>query len=133
MATFNLKILSPYGVHYEGEAEAITVRTVTGDVSIWPNHSNTVTALDTGRCTVVINGEKRIAACNRGLLNVAKNNVQVLAATFEWKEDIDLERAQSELERRKEELKNATGEKEIARAKIRIKRELVRLQVKTEN
>lgn len=133
MATFNLKIFSPYGVHYEGEAEAITLRTVTGDVSIWPNHSNTVTALDIGRCTVVINGEKRIAACNRGLLNVTKNNVQVLAATFEWKEDIDLERAQSELERRKEELKNATGEKEIARAKIRIKRELVRLRVKTEN
>lgn len=133
MATFNLKIFSPYGVHYEGEAEAITLRTVTGDVSIWPNHSNTVTALDIGRCTVVINGEKRIAACNRGLLNVTKNNVQVLAATFEWKENIDLERAQSELERRKEELKNATGEKEIARAKIRIKRELVRLRVKTEN
>ena len=133
MATFNLKIFSPYGVHYEGEAEAITVRTVTGDVSIWPNHSNTVTALDIGRCTVVINGEKRFAACNHGLLNVTKNNVQVLANTFEWKEDIDLERAQRELERRKEELKNATGEKEIARAKTRVKRELMRVQVKTEN
>ena len=78
MATFNLKIFSPYGVHFEGEAEAITLRTVTGDVSIWPNHSNTVTALDVGRCSVVINGEKRVGVCNRGLLNVTKNNVQVL-------------------------------------------------------
>ena len=107
MATFNLKIFSPYGVHFEGEAEAITLRTVTGDVSIWPNHSNTVTALDVGRCSVVINGEKRVGVCNRGLLNVTKNNVEVLAATFEWKEDIDLERAQSELERRKKELADA--------------------------
>ncbi len=133
MATFNLKIFSPYGVHYEGPAEAITLRTVTGDASIWPNHSNTVTALDIGRCTVVINGEKRFAACNHGLLNVAKNNVQVLTNTFEWKEDIDLDRAQSELERRKEELKNAPDAKAADRAKDRIKRELVRIQVKTEN
>ena len=133
MPSFNLKIVTPYGVHYEGEAEAITVRTVTGDVSIWPNHSNTVTALDVGRCSVVINGEKRVGVCNRGLLNVTKNNVEVLAATFEWKEDIDLERAQSELERRKKELADAKDEKSIARAKIRVKRELIRTQVKTEN
>ncbi len=133
MATFNLKIFSPYGVHYEGPAEAITLRTVTGDVSVWPNHSNTVTALDIGRCTVVINGEKRFAACNHGLLNVKKNDVQVLANTFEWKEDIDLDRAQSELEKRKEELKNAQDAKAAGRAKDRIKRELVRIQVKTEN
>ena len=133
MATFNLKIFSPYGVHFEGEAEAITLRTVTGDVSIWPNHSNTVTALDVGRCSVVINGEKRVGVCNRGLLNVTKNNVEVLAATFEWKEDIDLERAQSELERRKKELADAKDEKSIASAKIRVNRELIRTQVKTEN
>ena len=62
-----------------------------------------------------------------------KNNVEVLAATFEWKEDIDLERAQSELERRKKELADAKDEKFIARAKIRVKRELIRTQVKTEN
>ena len=133
MATFNLKIFSPYGVHFEGAAEAITLRTVTGDVSIWPNHSNTVTALDVGRCTVVIGGEKRVGVCNRGLLNVTKNDVQVLAATFEWKEDIDLERAQQQLERRKKELADAKDEKSIARAKARVKRELMRVQVKTEN
>ena len=133
MATFNLKIFSPYGVHYEGPAEAITLRTVVGDMSIWANHANTVTALDTGRCTVTINGEKRTAACSRGVLNVTKNEVTVLAATFEWKEEIDLDRATAELARRKEELKNATEKKDIEHAKIRIKRELVRQQVKTEN
>ncbi len=133
MATFNLKIFSPYGVHYEGPAEAITLRTATGDMSVWANHANTVTALDTGKCTVTIDGEKRYAACSRGVVNVTKNVVTVLAARFEWKEDIDLERSLAELEQHKEELKNAKDEKEIIRAKIRIKRELVRQQVKTEN
>ena len=133
MATFNLKIFSPFGVHYEGEAEAITLRTITGDASIWPNHSNMVTALDIGKCTVVVDGEKRTAVCNRGLLNVEKNNVQVLTSTFEWKEDIDLNRAERELERRKKELAEAKTAREIEHAKLRVKRELVRIQVKTEN
>ncbi len=133
MATFNLKIFSPFGVHYEGEAEAITLRTVTGDASIWPNHSNMVTALDIGKCTVVINGEKRTAVCNRGLLNVEKNNVQVLTSTFEWKEDIDLDRAARQLEIHKKELAEAKDARDIEHAKLKVKRELVRTQVKTEN
>ncbi|MBQ3008365.1 MAG: F0F1 ATP synthase subunit epsilon, partial [Oscillospiraceae bacterium] len=62
MSVFNLKIVTPYGVHYEGEAEAITVRAVTGDVSVWPNHVNLVTALGTGKASVTVNGERRTAA-----------------------------------------------------------------------
>ena len=133
MATFNLKIFSPYGVHYEGQAESITLRTITGDATVLPNHSDWVTALDTGKCIVKIDGERRTAVCNRGLLNVEKNNVQVLASTFEWKEDIDLERAQQQLEIRKKELAEAKDEISITRAKMRVKRELGRTQVKTEN
>ena len=133
MATFNLKIFSPYGVHFEGEAESITLRTVTGDATVLPNHSNWVTALDVGKCIVKINGERRTAVCNRGLLNVEKNNVQVLTSTFEWKEEIDLERATQQLERRQKELADAKDELSVARAKNRVKRELLRTQVKTEN
>ncbi|MBQ2411926.1 MAG: F0F1 ATP synthase subunit epsilon, partial [Anaerotignum sp.] len=56
MPAFNLKIVTPHGVHYEGEAEAVTVRTVTGDVSIWPNHINLVTALGVGKASVTADG-----------------------------------------------------------------------------
>ena len=92
-----------------------------------------VTALDTGRCTVVIDGVKRTAVCNRGLLNVEKNSVQVLTSSFEWKEDIDLERAEKQLEKYKKQLAQAKDEREVARVKMKVKRELVRTQVKTEN
>ena len=133
MATFNLKIFSPYGVHYEGQAESITLRTVTGDATVLPNHSDWVTALDTGKCIVKIDGERRTAVCNRGLLNVEKNNVQVLTSTFEWEEEIDLERATQQLAIRQKELENAKSEFEKNLAKMRVKRELLRTQVKTEN
>ena len=132
MSVFNLKIVTPYGVHYKGEAEAITVRAVTGDVSVWPNHVNLVTALGTGKASVTVNGERRTAACSSGVLSVIKNDVTVLASTFEWKEDIDLERAREDLAASKEELKNAKDKKEIALAKVRIQRALTREAVKTE-
>ena len=132
MSVFNLKIVTPYGVHYKGEAEAITVRAVTGDVSVWPNHVNLVTALGTGKASVTVNGERRTAACSSGVLSVIRNDVTVLASTFEWKEDIDLERAREDLAASKEELKNAKDKKEIALAKVRIQRALTREAVKTE-
>lgn len=132
MAEFNLKIVTPYGVHYEGKAEAITLRSVTGDLTVLPNHADLVTAIGIGKASVTANGTKRTAACSSGVLSVIKNEVTVLASTFEWKEEIDLERAKENLELFREELKNAKDPKEISLAKVRIQRELVRNAVKTE-
>ena len=133
MATFNLKIVTPFGMHYEGQAEAITVRAVTGDISIWANHIDIVTALGIGKATVTVNGEKRTAACSGGVLSVIKGEVTVLASTFEWADEIDLERAKNALAKGKEELKSAKDSKNIEIARLRIKRALVRESVKTEH
>ena len=38
-------------------------------------------------------GNTRLAACNSGMLSVANNEVRVIAVTFEWSDEIDLERA----------------------------------------
>ncbi len=130
MATFTLKIVSPYGLHYEGEAEAITLNTITGYVSIWPKHVNFVTALDTGKTFVTVNGEKKAASCGGGVLSVIKNEVTVLANSFEWQDEIDEERAKLDLEKARRALKNATDEKDIAIEKMRINRALNRIEVK---
>ena len=132
MPSFNLKIVTPYGVHYEGQAEAITVRSVTGDLSIWPNHINLVTALGTGKASVTANGTSRTAACSSGVLSVLNNDVTVLASTFEWKEDIDLDRAKESLEKAKEDLRNAKEKKATELAKIRVQRHLTRIDVKSD-
>ncbi len=133
MATFNLKIVTPFGMHYEGPAEAITVRAVTGDISIWANHIDIVTALGIGKATITANGEKKIAACSGGVLSAIKGEVTVLASTFEWADEIDLERAQSALEKGKEELKSAKDQKDVELARLKIKRALMRESVKKEH
>ncbi len=131
MRSFNLKIVTPHGVHFDGQAEGITVRTVGGDMSIWSGHVDAVTALGIGKAGVTVDGERRYAACSGGVLSVIKGDVTVLASTFEWAEEIDLERAREDLAKGKEELAVATDEKSVQLAKQRITRALVREGVKT--
>ena len=93
MSAFSLQIVTPDGLHYDGEAEKLLVRTVTGDVCILAHHCDYVTALGMGEAQVVIGGERRRAACIGGMLSVTGNRVRLLPTTFEWAEDIDTERA----------------------------------------
>lgn len=45
MKTFPLRIGTPDGLLFEGEAERIVCRTITGDLAILAGHSNFCTAL----------------------------------------------------------------------------------------
>lgn len=48
MKTFPLRIGTPDGLLFEGEAERIVCRTITGDLAILAGHSNFCTALGMG-------------------------------------------------------------------------------------
>ena len=40
MMPFNLKIVTPDGLAYDGQAEQLIVRTMTGDIGIMARHMN---------------------------------------------------------------------------------------------
>ena len=94
MSSFHLQIVTPDGLFYDGEAESISVRAVTGNLTILPRHINFVTPLGMGAAKVVTNGQPRMAACIGGMLAVTDGQVRVIATTFEWVEQIDAARAQ---------------------------------------
>ena len=48
MTAFHLKIVTPDGLFFDGDAFSLTVRTVAGDVGILAGHLDLVTALGTG-------------------------------------------------------------------------------------
>ncbi len=129
MATFYLQIVTPDGGFYDGEAEKLLVRTIGGNVCILPRHSPYVTALGTGEAAVVIDGERRRAACAGGMLAVTKSGVRLVATTFEWADKIDLDRARRAKERAEATLQKATEKAEIERAEARLQRALTRLAV----
>ena len=130
MNPFQLKIVTPDGLLYDGMAEELIVRANTGDMGILAGHINCVASLGMGRATVVIDGKKRYGACIGGMVSIVNGEVTLVPTTFEWAEDIDLKRAESAAERAKAALANKeASDVELRLAKARLMRALVRSSV----
>ena len=130
MTPFALKVVTPDGLAFDGQAEELIVRTVSGDMGILAGHINCVAPLGMGRATVMIDGKKRYAACIGGMVSVVDGAVTLVPTTFEWAEDIDLKRAENSAQRAKQVIsdKNAS-DAQLRLAEARLKRALVRSSV----
>ena len=131
MSTFPLKIVTPDGLIYSGEAQRLIVRTTEGDMAVMARHINCVAPLGMGRATVVgADGERRHAACIGGILSVVDGEVNLVPTTFEWAESIDAARAQASMERAERVLHDKdSSANDIRLAEARLHRALVRRSV----
>lgn len=130
MKAFHLKIVTPDGLLFDGDAYSLTVRTVSGDVGILADHMDLVTALGMGRATVVTESGPRHGACIGGMLSVTKELVSLVATTFEWAENIDVSRAAASYDRADRILHDKdASQMDLRLAEARLKRSLVRQSV----
>ena len=130
MTPFELKIVTPDGMEYEGQAEEVIVRTTTGDLGILAGHMDCVAPLGMGRATFIIDGQKRYAACIGGILSMIKGKLTLVPTTFEWAEEIDADRAERAMDRAKAVLANRNAKNtDIAVAEAKLKRALIRKNV----
>ena len=94
MSTFHLKISTPDGLLFDGEVERVRVRMIDGDVCLLAHHTDFVSAVGAGEASIAVaDGQVRKAACIGGMLAMINNEANLIATTFEWAEDIDLDRA----------------------------------------
>ena len=70
MKTFPLRIGSPEGVFFEGEVQRIMCRGIQGELA------------------VLADGSFREAVCSGGLLSVLEGVCSVLAASWQWQENV---------------------------------------------
>ena len=120
MSTFHLQIVTPDGGFFDGEAERVSVRTIDGEAAVLGNHIPYVTALGTGEARVVVDGQTRRAAASGGMLAVTPGHVRVVATTFEWAEEIDVERAKRAKEDAEQRIQNAKDPHELQLSLIHI-------------
>lgn len=130
MTGFPLKIVTPDGILFDGQAQRLVVRTATGDVAIMARHVNYVAPLGMGQATVTVDGEKRYGACIGGMVSVVNGEVTLVPTTFEWADSIDVARAEASKKRAEQTIdkKDAT-DLEISLAEARLKRALIRTNV----
>ncbi|MBQ4553245.1 MAG: ATP synthase F1 subunit epsilon [Clostridia bacterium] len=132
MATFHLQIVTPDRKAYDAQAERIILRTVTGDVCILSRHIDYVAPLGIGEARVTDEkGNMRRAACAGGMVSVANNVVRVMATTFEWEDEIDLERARAAQEKAQQKLLQMNRDDvKYAVTEAKLKRALNRIQIR---
>lgn len=129
MRKFHLEIVTPDGPEFEGYAESLLVKTKDGDVEILAGHADYIAAVDTGRVRIISEGSSRFASANGGFLSVSANEAKLVCITFEFKEDIDLKRAEAAKLKAEESLSNAKDERAIELATAKLKRAISRINV----
>ena len=130
MMPFNLKIVTPDGLAYDGQAEQLIVRTMTGDIGIMARHMNYLAPLGMGRAVVISDGKRHNAACIGGMVSVSKGEVTLVPTTFEWADKIDVARAEAALEKAEKVLHDQNAsDTDLRLAEAKLHRALVRKSV----
>ena len=129
MKSFNLKIVTPDGLCFDSEVESLLVRTDDGDVEFLAGHIDYMASLGTGRARIKVDGNDRFASVSGGFVTVKGGEVTVVAITFEFRENIDLERARAARDEAKAAISSTKDDKALKLAKAKLQRALNRIDV----
>ena len=75
-----LSIVSPEETLYEGEVKSVKMQGINGKFQVLNNHAPLISALGKGDIVIEeISGEEKSFAINSGLVELAKNEIHILA------------------------------------------------------
>ena len=129
MKSFKLKIVTPDGLLFDSEVESLLVRTDDGDVEFLAGHIDYMASLGTGRARIKVGGADKYASVSGGFVTVKGGEVTLVAVTFEFRENINLERAKAAMDAAKSEISTAMDDKALAIAKAKLSRAMNRIGV----
>ena len=123
---FELKIITPDRVFYEGEAVMVEFNTTEGEIGIYKHHIPMTVIIKPGILTITEeNDETREAALHAGFVEILPDKVTIMAEIIEWPH---LDRAEAAKERAEERLSHKTNETDVARAETALQRAIARIE-----
>ncbi|MBO5449737.1 MAG: ATP synthase F1 subunit epsilon [Ruminococcus sp.] len=130
MTPYNIKVLTPEKIFYEGSTEQIIAKTASGNVGILAGHSPYVANLVASELRIKIDGSFRSAAVSDGIIKVSVDGtVTILSSAIEWSDEIDVARAEKAKAYAESKMKEHASQKEFDLAEQKLKRALNRLVV----
>ena len=127
--SFKLRIITPYGVFFEGDVDSLNVGTSSGYLTILPNHIPLVTPLQINEMSYKTNKEVRVCALAGGIMYVGPTETKIIANACEYREDIDIDRALEAKERAERRLATKSQDIDVRRAEVALKRALIRIEI----
>ena len=124
---FELKIIEPDGMFYEGQASFLEFASVMGEMGVYANHIPLTTILAPGVVKIHNDGQVKKAAVMGGFIEIQKDRITVMAENAEWPDEIDVERAKAAKKRAEERLQKKDAGLDTARAEAALKRAMARI------
>lgn len=129
-SSFELKIITPERVFYEGVVDMLEMNTTEGEIGILPGHIPMTVIIKPGVVKIYeTNGETKMAAIHAGFAEILPDKVTVLAEIAEWPGEIDVSRAEAARARAEARLQEKDPSMDMARAEIALLRALARISV----
>ncbi|MBE5939467.1 MAG: ATP synthase F1 subunit epsilon [Lachnospiraceae bacterium] len=125
---FDLEIISPERVFFEGKAHFLELTTSEGEMGIYKNHIPMTTVLVPCVVTIHMEEGEKLAAVHAGFVLILQDKITIMAEVAEWPEEIDVNRANEAKLRAERRLKSGGDDVNVHRAELALKRSLVRLQ-----
>ncbi|HFU3799767.1 TPA: F0F1 ATP synthase subunit epsilon [Streptococcus suis] len=135
MEQMTVQIVTPDGMKYDHHAAFVLVKTVEGEMGIYPGHEELIAVLEIDEMKVRrVDDENHVdwIAVNGGIIEINKNTITVISDSAERERDIDIsraERAKLRAERELEEAHNAHNADLEKRAAVALQRAINRIRV----
>lgn len=126
---FQLRIITPDRLFYEGEVEMVELNTTEGQIGVLPGHIPLTVIVKPGILNIYEAEEEKQAALHSGFAEILPDRITILAEVIEWPEEIDVQRAEDARLRAEERLRTRAAETDTARAEIALQRALTRINV----
>ena len=127
---FNLEIISPDRMFYEGKVTFAEMRTSEGDIGVYKNHIPTTCILVPGLVKLYEPGaeEPKTAIVHAGFVEILPEKITIMAEVAEWPDEIDINRAEEARIRAERRLSEGSEDVNLERAEAALRRSLARIE-----
>jgi F-type H+-transporting ATPase subunit epsilon len=126
---YQLRIVTPNRVFFDGEVDSVIVRGTEGDLAIMAGHAPFLTNLQIATSKVIDGESERIFSLAGGYLYVEKEQTTIVAEACEWADEIDVTRAKRALDRAEKRLKDKESSVNMKRAQISLQKAINRINI----
>ncbi|MCL2220787.1 MAG: ATP synthase F1 subunit epsilon [Oscillospiraceae bacterium] len=129
MKLFNLKILTPERVFFDGEVEAVSADAPDGNVTILADHVPFIMPVVVGDIKIKKDGKWNESVNSEGFLEVRLDGVLIFVQSCLHPEEIDLSRAEASRRLELERLRQKQSMSEYKSSQIALARAVARLNL----
>lgn len=128
----NLKIMTPEGIFWNEQVDIVTVKTTEGYIGLQHGRSPFVASLDIAELKINTqnSAKHKVCAVAGGLVFMDKTGVSIITDAIEYKDKIDLVRAEKAKKLAEQALKDAKSEAEQFSASVSLKKAINRIHVR---